>query len=705
MEGSLLGGVLAFLYFAFFQTAGIVLARSFLKRERAFTCAVLGSAAGSVLLMWLPALWAFLLGFTAVAHIAAFLTALALVLAAVYFRRPEPLQFSPRRVVLFLSRDPSVVLPAALWLLFAFLCVHSYRWQYGEIWSSQCTYGDMSMHLGFITSIAEQGAFPPTYSILPEVKLSYPFLADSISSSLYLLGAPLRFAYILPMLFAAAQVFFGGWMLFRVWLKDAAKAALATVLFFLNGGFGFAYFLGALQNDLGNFTRIFTAFYETPTNLTAENVRWVNVIVDIMVPQRASLFGWAVFFPVLYLLYRAVYEQKKRYFLPAGIFAGSMVMIHTHSFLALGLISGGWLLFAAGKTAFPDRQPGFMHTVKLGAAVLLLAPFCAQFLVPNPFPRDSLFFLILVIAAASAFVLLVTILLVTAFFDGGIKRFAGWGVYLGTTLLLAMPQLLFWTFTQADGEGFVRGWYNWGNLQDGYLWFYLVNLGVFAVFVLPALFSARGTLFKIAAPAAIIWFICEFAVFQPNTYDNNKLLYAAYFLLCAPTAGYMVDLFRRLKGLPLRSVLAGACLLLCTVSAALTILRESVAGYCLYGHSQQDVAAFVAENTEPTDTILTDMRHNNEIAALTGRNIVCGSPSYLYFHGLDYMGREGDMKRMFSDPANSFALFEKYSVDYVLVSDFERANFGADAALMGEVFPCVYENGSVMLFRVEAPNG
>lgn len=700
-----MGGVLAFLYFAFFQTAGIVLARSFLKRERAFTCVVLGSAAGSVLLMWLPALWAFLFGFTVAAHIAAFFTALVLVLAAAYFRRPEPILFSPRRVVLFLSRDPGVVLPAALLLLFAFLCVHSYRWQYGEIWSSQCTYGDMSMHLGFITSIAEQGEFPPTYSILPQVKLSYPFLSDSISSSLYLLGATLRFAYILPMLFAAGQVFFGGWLLFRAWLKDAAKAALASVLFFLNGGFGFAYFLGDLQNDLGNFTRIFTAFYETPTNLTTENIRWVNVIVDIMLPQRASLFGWASLFPVLYLLYWAVYEQKRRYFLPAGIFAGAMVMIHTHSFLALGLISGGWLLFAAGKAAFPDRQPGFMRTVKLGVAILLLTPFCAQFLIPNLFSRDSLFFLILVIAAAVAFVLLLVVLLGITLLGGGIKRFAGWGVYLCAALLTAVPQLLFWTFTQVNDESFVRGWYNWGNLRDGYLWFYLVNLGVFAVFVLPALFSARGRLFKIAAPAAIIWFICEFAVFQPNTYDNNKLLYVAYFLFCAPAAGYMVDLFRRLKGLPMRSVLAGVCLFLCTVSAALTILRESVAGYCLYGHSQLNAASFITGNTEPTDTILTDMRHNNEVAALTGRNIVCGSTSYVYFHGLDYRDREADLAQMFMDPEGSFELFEKYSVDYIMVSDFERANFGADAAQIGEVFPCVYEDGSIMLFRVEAPNG
>lgn len=77
----------------------------------------------------------------------------------------------------------------------------------GSLHTGQATYGDMNMHIGFITSIAKQHIFPPEYSIYPGVKLSYPFLSDSISSSLYILGASLRAAYIIPMLVAVMQVF------------------------------------------------------------------------------------------------------------------------------------------------------------------------------------------------------------------------------------------------------------------------------------------------------------------------------------------------------------------------------------------------------------------------------------------------------------------------------------------------------------------
>ena len=65
-------------------------------------------------------------------------------------------------------------------------------------------------------------------------------------------------------------------------------------------------------------------------------------------------------------------------------------------------------------------------------------------------------------------------------------------------------------------------------------------------------------------------------MFQPNTYDNNKLLYAAYFLVCGVVASYMVEIYRRLRTLPGRRALAVGALVLCTLSAVLTIGRDEV---------------------------------------------------------------------------------------------------------------------------------
>ena len=472
-------------------------------------------------------------------------------------------------------------------------------------------------------------------------------------------------------------------------------------MFFLNGGFGFAYFFPNLQNGTDNFTRIFTSFYETPTNLVNQNIRWVNVIVDMLIPQRATLFGWAVLFPLLYVLYRAVYEHCERYFIIAGIFAGGLVMIHTHSFLAFGLICGVWLCFALCRRVFRGSSAHVQFTAKVAALVLMLLAFGAQFVTPKLISRESSVFLYLVLVCAAAFVLFVLALLTMAIRKGfGIQLVKTWGVFLLITLLLAAPQLFTWTFSQASGDSFMRGWYNWGNLQDGYLWFYLVNLGVTALLFLPAFFTADQRRFTVCAPAAVIWFICEFVVFQPNTYDNNKLLYAAYFLVCGVVASYMVEIYRRLRTLPGRRALAVGALVLCMLSAVLTIGRESIAGYCLYGDSQLKAAEYIYENSEPEDTVLTDMRHNNEIAALTGRNIVCGSTSYVYFHGLDYTERETDMQSMFSAPQANCALFEKYSIDYILVSAYERNNFTVNETEIKALFPCVFDENGVQIYKV-----
>ena len=335
------GALLAALLFGGYQASGLCLARLALPGEGPGVRLLVGSVWGSVLLQWLPALLAFAVGFTPLAQWLGLGIALALAAGALAgCRRLSRPAFGVREALSAFARRKFLWVVLGVWAFFCFLVWHSFRWEGGAVYSSQATYGDMSMHLSFLTSLAHQGDFPPDYSLLPGTRLSYPFLSDSISASLYQLGAPLWFAYQLPMWAAGAQVLFGLYAFFSAMTESRAQAALAWVFFAFNGGFGFFYFLGG---GVENFTRIFTAFYETPTNLVGENIRWVNVLVDMMLPQRATLFGWAVLFPALYLLCRAVYQGQRRCFFLVGLMAGALPMIHTHSFLALGLVCGVWL--------------------------------------------------------------------------------------------------------------------------------------------------------------------------------------------------------------------------------------------------------------------------------------------------------------------------------------------------------------------------
>ena len=86
----------------------------------------------------------------------------------------------------------------------------------------------------------------------------------------------------------------GFYCLIKYWLGRSATALIAWILFFWNGGLGFVYF-----DNAEKIHKIFAEFYMTPTNYLDKNLRWVQVIVDMLIPQRATLFGWAILFPLL----------------------------------------------------------------------------------------------------------------------------------------------------------------------------------------------------------------------------------------------------------------------------------------------------------------------------------------------------------------------------------------------------------------------
>lgn len=704
MFGSFIGNLLGTLYLLCFQIAGITIVQLLMKKENFLLRMFFGSVLGTILLHWLPVLCAFILDFTIPAHLLALL--ILIICTSILFFRNHPFEkvdFLSLKAT-FKKHTPFLILFAVFFLFFFFLLLtHTLVLRAdGSIWTGQCTFGDMNMHLGFITSIAIQHTFPPDYSILPGTRLSYPFLSDSISSSIYIWGSSLRYAYILPMVIAITQVFIGFYVFAYQWLHKISKSCLAWFFFFLNGGFGFLYFLSWSENPKYSFMDIFKGYYTTPTNLTAENIRWVNIIADMLLPQRATLFGYALLFPCLCLLWKAVYEHKKTYFIWAGIIAGSLPMVHTHSFLSIAIISACWLLMHLFMPLYENR-----NWQKTGKWILIgfTLFMCLLQYINQKLPtgiRPAGLMIICVLILAILFIGGLYLLVQTIRINGYKQLLSTWGIYLAIVLLLALPQLCYWTFNQVSSGGFVRGYFNWGNLGDQYIIFYLKNLGVVLFLIIPAICACNKRNLSIIFPAFIMWFIAELVVFTPNTYDNNKFLYIAFALLCCLAADYGMDFIARLK--PHMHVVTPAIvfLVLSAISACLTLGREAVSELQLYSSSHVEASKFIEKNT-PVDAIfLSTSRHNNEIASLTGRNIVCGSGSFLYFHGINSGEREQNMQLMYEDPMNHLDLYSEYEVDYVMVSSWERGNYpqlNQDAldSMFEKVFEC--NDGEIIIYK------
>ena len=677
--------MLAVAYFLLYIHCGMIITFSLFPRKPVVVRCWLGACLGIALLMWLPVLFAFVWEFSYLAHVAA-MVLLILLSAAAYFTRDRSAwtAWGERdeqliKLLLFVALPLTVVGGYLQW-------THTIRpMADGTLHVGQSTYGDLPLHMGIISSL-RNASFPPDYNILPGERLAYPFLADSLSTSFMLLGCSLRASILIPGIAMTALVFSGYCILAQRMADSRKTAALAALLFFLNGGLGFFYLLdmqGAalgtsgsneLQSVAGLWPRIqhvLEGWYQTPANhaeFGTYNLRWSNVIVDMMVPQRTTLGGWCEVIPCIYLLYdalrpetpwgmellngsdgpTAVWHKREidwRQGAVLGLWAGMLPMVNTHCFLALGLMSAGWMVY--------DLVTARHHR------------------------KNALLF---------------------------------WAAYGGIAVLAAAPQLFTWTFGQAVGNArFLRLHFNWVNntgsgLRDGYLWFYLKNIGLPFLLILLSLLEKNEKRRFIAAGAFVIFLVAEFVQIQPNDYDNNKLFYIWYMLCAVLAADYGFELLAKLNGMRAKPVIAVLSCILFFSTGVLAVAREWKSDYEMFSKGTVDAAAFVEENTDQHAMFLTDCDwHINFVSSLTGRNIVCGPDTWLYYHGYRTDERKNDIRRFYTEPENNLDVLEKYGVDYILVSNNERARYEIDDDALRRLFPVVYEGdyGGIVIYSVK----
>ena len=694
-EGSI-GNITAVLYYMFFVISGIIIMFRLLNSQKLsimFKC-LLGSVFVTLEFQWMPIIFAFFMDFTVEAHICA-LVIQVLVFILVILKTNGGHGFvntykKPMEWKRFLCENPASIIIFASFVIFAY-CLNTHTILLnsdGSLHTGQATYSDMNMHIGFITSIAKQHTFPPEYSIYPGVKLAYPFLSDSISSSLYLLGASLRVAYIIPMLVAVMQVFGGFYCFIKFWFKKGSVAFVAFILFFYDGGFGFIHFLNKV-----NFSKNFTEFYFTPTSIGDYNYRWAQIIANMLIPQRATLFGWAVLFPLLAFLYYAKENRSIKSFLIAGIMAAGLPMIHTHSFLALGIICVVWLFWDMYK----EKESYLL--LKLAGIIWVVFFFLLRIYNDKTGLIEKNGFIIMIAGLGIIAVLFVKEI-VLCFKNSTIKSYIQtWGVFLIPVILFALPQLLFWTFGQASGDGFLRSHFNWSNANDNYFIFYLKNIGITFLIFFPAWVSAKKKELQTASPMLLIFFIAELVVFQPNEYDNNKLLFVAFVFMCGIVSDFVIKLFEKNWNIILKCALAVSLLFVGVFSSGMTIARECVSDYELYSKAQVDATEYIEKNTDERAVFLTGDNHNNAVAALTGRSIVCGADTFLCYHGINTVERKSEVANMYADPVGNKELYKKYNVSYIFVSDVETDEFQINFEGLGQIAEKVYDAQNVVIYK------
>ena len=634
----------AILYTCFFLAGGLFIIRCQLPKKSPLERAFLGLALGFLLEMQLPALFAHIQGFTLQAHMDAALALFVIAAAADRLKdrhMPAKMTYQDRKL---LAAMAVIVLP--LTVLSAYL-QHTHMLMPagdGSYWCGQATYGDLCMHLSFVTSMRNM-PFPPTYNLLAGTDLNYPYLADSLSTTMMLMGMDVRTAVIVPGTMLMALTFAGYMLLARQVITGGRHKAIAAaaLLFFFNGGLGFIYdFDLAGRDNFEKIKEIFTGYYMTPANQPSLNLRFSNVIADLLIPQRALMGGWAMGIPALLLLISSARERSMRQTVILALWACCLPMVHTHTFLALGLFSGGYLL--ARLVIDKDDRRG----------VLLRA-----------------------------------------------------GVYLALVVVLALPQVIGSAVKQTVEGGSLRFQFNWVNnsggrgMIDGYLWFWVKNVGLpFILMICACLEARRRGYADIVSGMAAIYLVAETILFQPNEYDNNKLFYIWYMFAAMLAADYGSVIMQRLKGLRGRYVLCALFMAASMLSGGLSIAREVVSGYQLFSATAVEAGEWIDKNTDRDAVFLTGQQHINPVCSLAGRQIICGSDLYVFFHGLDYRQQAADCQRFLEYPAENARVLDTYGVDYIYVSDYERAEFDVDLEYIDENYDLVFMNRDVRIYEV-----
>jgi hypothetical protein len=245
---------------------------------------------------------------------------------------------------------------------------------------------DIAFHAALTNSFLYGANFPPIYPAMPPAPLLYPALPDFQTALLISLGLNLQTALVWTGVVLALALT----ALFYLFVLSLARdrngsdlsrallhwtASLATGLFLFNGGLGFIYFFRDWSKS--DFASLLRTNYG---NLPEQGIVWPNLIADMLLSQRTTLFGLALGLIVLTLFALAWRETEQssagnkwtgwRVLFFAGLIAGLLPGFHPHSFGAVGIVSA--FLFIL--------RPRRVWLVFWAPAILLAAPYLASIL-------------------------------------------------------------------------------------------------------------------------------------------------------------------------------------------------------------------------------------------------------------------------------------------------------------------------------------
>jgi hypothetical protein len=521
-------------------------------------------------------------------------------------------------------------------------------------------FGDLPFHLSVITSFAFGNNFPPEDPTYAGVRFTYPFLSDFVSAVFVRCGADLRESmfienYILGLAFVGLV---HRWAL--VMLRDRLAAILTPLIVLLNGGMGWTLLFEKAGSNEGG---LFGVLMDLPPSFTVipeTTWRWGNAVSALLVPQRGFLMG-----------------------LPLAVIA------FTQWWIATDKTRPQQAPERAKKKTKPKSvwHEELEHTrFPLNTRRMIAAGVAAGLL---PLVHAHSFVVVMAMAGCLALLQI---------------RWREWITFFVVASAIAIPQLLWSTMHSAvDASSFFAWEIGWDHGQENPVYFWLKNTGVFIPLLLAAvLLKDRGyvvprRLLIFYLPFALCFIVPNFLKMAPWIWDNIKVLYY-WWLASAPLVAIL--LARLWQQGRIRSIIAAVLFVCVTLAGALDVAGIAMRSvqYQVFDANGLRFAELIKAQTAPRSMIIHAPVHNTPVF-LTGRRSLMGYPGHIWTHGLQFVQREGEIKRIYVGMPDAEQLIKKYGIEYLVVGPQERIVTAVNDQFISR-FQKVGEVGEYQLYKI-----
>jgi len=256
-------------------------------------------------------------------------------------------------------------------------------------------------------------------------------------------------------------------------------------------------------------------------------------------------------------------------------------------------------------------------------------------------------------------------------------RWREWITFFAVASAIAVPQLLWSTYHSAvDASTFFAWQVGWDRGRDNPIWFWFKNTGFFIPLILAAVlmkvdgYLVRKRLLYFYLPFTICFIVPNFIKMAPWIWDNIKVLYY-WWLASAPLVALLLaKLWQQSR---IRRAVAIILFVCVTLAGALDVASIALrsAKYEIFNSAGIAFAELVKEKTPSRALVIHAPVHNTPVF-LTGRRSLMGYPGHIWTHGLEFLQREGEIKRIYLGSPEADQLINNYGIDYAVVGPHER---------------------------------